>query len=91
MQGYAAEKDGKVVQVSVDYGNVINSVKITGDFFIHPEEGVIELEEALKGFDLSNPDEKMLEVIKKATKEMQLVGIRPETLVNLIRRATCGE
>lgn len=41
---------GKLVRVKADVdGGVLRGVGITGDFFMHPEDGVTELEAALVG------------------------------------------
>ena len=43
-------KAGKLLKISLDYNeqtNIINSIKIEGDFFLHPEEGRELLEKAL--------------------------------------------
>ncbi len=45
---------GKLLRVKCEVengasGNVLSAVSITGDFFMHPEDGVTELERALMG------------------------------------------
>lgn len=47
---------GKLVRVEIDFAdNKISYVKITGDFFLHPEERLTHLEKSLVGmpFDAS--------------------------------------
>ena len=47
-------KSGKLIKVflSYDKNNIINSIKITGDFFLYPEESLEKLEENLIGTKL---------------------------------------
>jgi len=41
---------GKLLKVTVrSEGGVIQDVRITGDFFVHPEDAVEEMERALRG------------------------------------------
>jgi lipoate-protein ligase A len=41
---------GKLLKVTVrSEGGVIQEVRITGDFFVHPEDAVEEMERALRG------------------------------------------
>jgi lipoate---protein ligase len=44
---------GKLLKVTVEHeGEAIKKVKISGDFFIHPEEVLDRLEERLKGITI---------------------------------------
>ena len=51
MHDFVSKKipNGKLLKLRVDFGKKINSITISGDFFIHPEEGIDLIEEALKG------------------------------------------
>lgn len=40
---------GKFLKISMDFNETINDIVITGDFFVHPEEAIDELQESLKG------------------------------------------
>ncbi len=44
-------KEGKVVKVEVEYDEVIKNIRITGDFFLHPEDVLDEIEESIAGSD----------------------------------------
>ena len=45
--------EGKLLKVFLDTdGATIGNLKITGDFFMHPEEKIVELEAALMGHAL---------------------------------------
>ncbi|MEM2953751.1 MAG: lipoate protein ligase C-terminal domain-containing protein [Candidatus Bathyarchaeia archaeon] len=76
---------GKLVkaQVAMD-GDKIRKVKITGDFFLHPEEVLEELEEALVGSLL---DESSLAILIKGVasrKNATLLGVSPEDFAKCI-------
>ncbi len=45
--------NGKLVKIFLEsHDHKINSIRITGDFFMHPEESIIELEDDLTGLGL---------------------------------------
>lgn len=51
MQATASVKppDGKLVRVTVTYGDTIDTVELTGDFFLEPPAARTALEAALEG------------------------------------------
>jgi lipoate-protein ligase A len=75
------------VQLALDGQNVA-TVKITGDFFIHPEEALPLIEKALQGSSLDWLD--MEERIQKTVMDgrIQLIGFTPSDLANAILQAT---
>ena len=91
MQGVATEKvaGGKLVRVKVDFDKVINSIQITGDFFLHPEDAVEGMENAIVGSDVDVSQEvlknKLDEVIEKY--DVMLVGFSSEDIARLIKGA----
>ena len=95
MQGFATDKlpGCKVVQVALTYAATIHTIRVTGDFFVHPEEGLELLERTLIGRSLQTSDLDLVSYLKQAiTKHhLQLVGITPEAIVTLVRRACSGE
>ena len=55
LKGKAAYKvpNGKLLRVSLDFeGGKIKAIKITGDFFMHPETGVELIESTLAGQEI---------------------------------------
>ncbi len=45
---------GKLLKISLEENNgVIQRIQIMGDFFLHPEESIVELEEILVGAELN--------------------------------------
>lgn len=78
-------KDGKLIRVQlVKKENRIEKVKITGDFFLHPEELIEELEQALAGRELdeSNLAKSIRIVIEQ--KGATLLGASPEDFTRCI-------
>ncbi|MFA4907258.1 MAG: hypothetical protein WC602_03235 [archaeon] len=49
-------KNGKLVRVKAVIGRTVESVQITGDFFLHPEESIIAIESALSGQPLNETE-----------------------------------
>jgi lipoate-protein ligase A len=83
---------GKLVKAQVERkDDRILRVKITGDFFIHPEEFLEELEEALAGKLL---DESILKGFIRSLAERRgavLLGVSPEDLAKCIVMAGEGD
>ena len=71
--------DGKLLKISLEFqGEKIISVKITGDFFLYPEEGIEAIEKSLSGKKL---DRKLIvgEVSRAVQKNsIELFGISAE-------------
>ncbi|MBS7624996.1 hypothetical protein KEJ29_05410 [Candidatus Bathyarchaeota archaeon] len=79
---------GKLIKVQVSKrGEKIDFVRITGDFFMHPEELIEDLEKALVGCPL---DEKVIaEAIRCFVRDkgVVLLGVSPEDFARCIIRA----
>lgn len=82
-------KEGKVVKVEIEYNEVIKNVRITGDFFIHPEDILDEIERSIIGLERSASIESITSNIQSriADKNVQMIGISPESIAVLIREA----
>ena len=91
MFGEATEKvpGGKLVRIKVNFMNLIKDVQITGDFFLHPEECVHEIENSLKNttidFQQDEVVNKVNEILKKHNAE--LIGVHPETIAKTLKTA----
>ena len=46
-------KAGKLLKISLGYDTTIHDIKITGDFFLYPEEGIEQLQLQLIGTELN--------------------------------------
>lgn len=88
MNGIATKKvsGGKLLRVKSVFGEQIESVQLTGDFFLHPEEGVNLLEKSLQGLSVSRDPEVFLKHISEALQKnnIQLIGISPEDIVETL-------
>ena len=64
-------------------GEIIHDIKITGDFFMHPEERLEELEAALRGLPISEPA--LREAIGRFyASGVEVIGAEPGDFVALI-------
>jgi lipoate-protein ligase A len=61
---------------------IINSIKITGDFFLYPEEKITDLETQLCGCYLNCED--ITGVVTRFFQDADLVGASPQDFINLI-------
>ncbi len=75
--------NGKLIRLEIDLdGNIIKSIKITGDFFIHPESKIEEIENELKNIKLENVEAVVRKKIE--SEEIKLIGFGPKDLANAI-------
>lgn len=84
--------NGKLLKVSVDHEeDRIIKVQIRGDFFIHPEESIDELELALKDADYKK--KAVNDIISKFFLQDGLVafGITPQALADAIMMCRGGD
>ena len=88
-----ASKLGKLVRIELSFDSefhTIDSIKITGDFFLHPEETLERLEEGLAGEKLEKNILK--NKIQLILKNSQFYGFDVESLSNVILKcATEGK
>ncbi|MDP3105830.1 MAG: lipoate protein ligase C-terminal domain-containing protein [Candidatus Methanoperedens sp.] len=82
-------KEGKVVKVEVDCDELIRKVKITGDFFLHPEDILEEIEKSMVGLVRNADEETITSNIQKviADRDVQMIGISPGSIALLIKEA----
>ena len=94
MKGSATRKvpGGKLVKAQVEYGYILEHVKITGDFFLHPEEAINDIENAILSCHHSDSEKifknKILEVVEK--KKIQMVGVTADDFAKVIKEAIRG-
>lgn len=80
---------GKLVRIKVDFDTQINSIQITGDFFLHPEDAIEQLEASVTGAaassDVAALKEKFQHVLDGAN--ATLVGVSADDLARLTNLA----
>ena len=78
--------DGKLVEAKVKIsGEKISEIRISGDFYMHPEEEIEELEKSLLGIPVEKVSESVFKFFKK--KRITLVGVEPRDFVKVILMA----
>ena len=81
-------KTQKLIKILLEYNDqedgkkIINSIKITGDFFLYPEESLEYLEAQLKGTLLDRY--KLKEKIDKCLENSEAFGFDTESMVAAI-------
>lgn len=76
---------GKLLRLELDLEDtVIKKIEISGDFFVHPEEGLLEIEKSLLGVDMGEVAEVVRRVLKE--KNIELIGFSPEDLKEALER-----
>jgi lipoate-protein ligase A len=76
---------GKLIRLQADIEDgKIKKICINGDFFIHPEEKIAELEKALMEKHLDR--EELLETVSDTLKGSEMVGISESEIVNALMR-----
>ncbi len=91
MIGFASKKivNGKLINILVDYHDTIRKIEISGDFFIHPEEALKEIEEFLIGLDV-NSDKEIIEYKLKNfvnIRNIRLIGFDESDLADVIKES----
>ena len=91
MIGFANKKvvNGKLIKILVDYHEVIRKIEISGDFFIHPEEALKEIEEFLEGLDVNLDKENIEYKLRNFVniRNIKLIGFNEEDLADVIKES----
>lgn len=79
--------NGKLIKLFLEFDqtkNIIDSITITGDFFVYPEEAMIDLETHLQGHKLQ--ESMLTETIKTfiTSHQIEFIGISPESVSKAI-------
>ncbi len=82
-------KEGKLVKVEVECDRFIKKIKITGDFFLHPEDVLETIEKNILGLGKDAGAEEIASRIHEVAKanDVQMIGVSPESLALVIREA----
>ncbi|HLC45497.1 MAG TPA: biotin--protein ligase [archaeon] len=92
--GVATEKvpGGKLLRVKAwvsEDGSVIEKTQVTGDFFAHPEDCVLEIEKALSGAKASLDEKALGERVGRVVEARKavLVGVDPTAIARVLKAA----
>jgi len=82
-------REGKLVKVEVECGESISKIKITGDFFLHPEDVLDEIERSMLGLRKDADTETIASRIRSTAEARgaQMIGIGAESLASVIKEA----
>ena len=80
---------GKLVTAEVTYGSNIGRVKLTGDFFIHPEEGISVIESSIDGIAISSDEKDIAIAVQAAIDDngIQVIGIDAKSIAKVVKMA----
>lgn len=81
---------GKLVRISLDFDTAtLQHIKICGDFFVHPEETIEEMERVLLHLPVEAGEGRIQELLDHvvAHRGAQLIGIDTQTVAKLIHEA----
>jgi len=80
---------GKLVRVDITYSERLERVKITGDFFLHPEDVLTTIEDALTGAQLPLNKSSLIEKVQNILEREKavLVGFSPQDLIDTLEEA----
>ena len=83
--------DGKLLKITLEFDGKIKKVKLTGDYFIYPEEENDAIEKCLVGKEFNR--ENLVDEIKKTVQErnIELFGLNAEAIVEAIFLAKEGK
>ncbi len=90
MNGVARYKvrGGKLIVVKVEYGTAIEDIQILGDFFMHPEDSIFEVEAKIKGLPLESLggiEGVVSQLVSE--KHIEMVGIDAQSIGKAVREA----
>lgn len=89
MEGRNILKAGKLLKVWLAYDSgKIKQVKITGDFFLYPEETIADLENGLSECVLN--EQAISERVNKLLKDVEVFGFTPQDLAKAIMGCVHG-
>jgi len=79
--------------MEVDADEKVNSVRLTGDFFLHPEEALEEIERTLAGLGTKEEEKVIKEKIDALirSKNIQMVGFSSEDIARLLKKILTEE
>ncbi|WP_424356594.1 hypothetical protein [Methanocella sp. MCL-LM] len=84
---------GKLVRLAVDMSGPAARIRLSGDFFLHPEDGIFGIEELLANLSVDEPRDRVKAVIDSyvLSRKLELIGIDTDTIAQLFTECfQCG-
>ena len=79
-------KGGKLIRIKCEIKeDILNKIKFSGDFFLHPEEKLNELEDLLQGMKINEINTNIINFFRK--NNVILLGIKEDDFVNIFESA----
>ena len=77
---------GKLFNIDIKCDETIEDIKITGDFFLHPEDFILKMEASLIGIKTNSTAEQILKIMNDKIEDLtfELIGVTFEDIVNAI-------
>lgn len=76
--------DGKMLQVKAEIeSGTIRAIKITGDFFIHPESAIDDIEAVLTGMQIIDVEQELHSFLVK--RQIQIIGFGVSDLIGVLK------
>ncbi len=87
MKGEASVKvpEGKLVKLEVDYGDKVEDISITGDFFLEPPEALEEFERALEGLKTDFSRDEVVEELEAV--DARTIGFSRKDIAEALKEA----
>jgi len=81
---------GKAVRIDIEYGNIIEKISITGDFFMYPENAINAVEEALNHLHVPVTKNDAVNAVKLALQatKASMIGVAPEDIGEMLEEMT---
>lgn len=77
-------KKGKLLRIEFErHDDVVKDIRITGDFFVYPENALEEMEELIKGQHVNNI-QKELETYMSEN-QVKLIGFEVKDVLDILR------
>jgi len=83
-------KFGKMIRLDVTYSDHIETIKITGDFFLHPEDTLDLIVLELTGASIPIQKERLIKKINLIlhNQKAEIIGVTAEELITTLEEAT---
>jgi len=83
LKGELKARGGKLIRCTLTVkNNIIQTIQITGDFFLHPEEKILDLEKLLTGCQLTEVH--ITSHLNQFFQDATVIGATPQDFLNLI-------